>query len=236
MEENMQPDPTTPQEEGKQPQSLSPQDMTQSEAFSPQEGTPLEPLPVHEAAKPGSFPIQAKKPSKWNIPALILGLFALILIIVVAGLGYWGYTLNTKLTATQQQLAALQGEHGKLQTDFATLTSNHEKLNTDFTQSKTDLEKANTDLSTTQSNLKKLQDQNSKLNAQIDKASKLAEVLYAWTTSSEPSDVFRIDSLIKEANDQQLITQWDNLTKSPSNDAFGQFVIFLVTEIRNNLK
>jgi type VI protein secretion system component VasF len=236
MEENMQPDPIVPQEEGKQPEPLSPQDVTQSEPISAQEGTQLEPLSSHKIAEPKTSPIPEKKPSKWNIPAIILGIFSFILLVVVAGLGYWGYTLNTKLTATQQQLTALQEEHGKLQADYATLTSDHEKLNTDLNQSKTDLEKVNTDLTTTQASLKKSQDQNKNLNAQIDKASKLAEVLYAWTTSNEPSDVFRIDSLIKEANDQQLITQWDNLTRSPSNDAFGKFLIFLVAEIRSNLR
>jgi hypothetical protein len=236
MEENMQPNPIAPQEEGKQPEPLSLQDMTQSEPISAQEEARLEPPSSHEITEPRISPIPQKKSSRWNIPAIILGIFSFILLVAVAGLGYWGYTLNTKLTATQQQLTALQGGHSKLQADYAALTSDHEKLNTDLTQSKADLEKANTDLTTTQASLKKSQDQNKNLNAQIDKASKLTEVLYAWTTSTEPSDVFRIDTLIKEANDQQLITQWDNLTRSPSNDAFGKFLNFLVAKIRVSLK
>jgi hypothetical protein len=236
MEKTMQPDLIVPQEEGKHPEPLSPQDMTQSQLVSIQEGTQFEPLSSHKIAEPKTSLIPEKKPSKWNIPAIILGIFSFILLVVVSGLGYWGYTLNTKLTTTQQQLTALQEKHGKLQADYATLTSDHEKLNTDFTQSKADLEKANTDLTATQAELKKSQAQNKNLNAQIDKASKLTEVLYAWTTSTEPSDVFRIDSLIKEANDQQLITQWDNLTRSPSNDAFGKFLNFLVAKIRISLK
>lgn len=232
----MQPDSTVPQEDGKQPEPLSPAEITQSEPLSAQEGTQLEPLYAHKIAEPKTSPRPEKKSLKWNITAIILGIFSFFLLVAVAGLGYWGYTLNTKLIETQQQLSALQGEHGKLQTDYATLTSNHEKLNADLTQSKADLEKANTDLITTQASLKKSQDQNKNLNAQIDKASKLAEVLYAWTTSTEPSDVFRIDSLIKDANDQQLITEWDNLTRSPSNDGFGKFLNFLIAKIRISLK
>lgn len=236
MKKTMQPNPIAPQQEGKQPEPLSSQDMTQSEPLSAREGTRLEPSSSHEITEPRISPIPEKKSSRWNIPAIILGIFSFILLAVVAGLGYWGYTLNVKLATSQQQLTALQGEHSKLQADYAALTSDHEKLNTDLTQTKADLDKVNTDLTTTQASLKKSQDQNKNLNAQIDKASKLTEVLYAWTTSTEPSDIFRIDSLIKEANDQQLITEWDNLTRSPSNDGFGKFMNFLVAKIRVSLK
>jgi len=239
----MQPNLLSPEQEEKQSESLDLQEITQPHFSVVTEATPLEPVPVIEPTSTPPAPIVEKKRSKLNIPAIILGIFVFILLVAATGLGYWAYTLRTELITTQQQLTALRGDHSHLQTDYATLksekeklTGEREKLNVELTQSKADLEKANADLTATQADLKQSQDQNKSLRAQIDKASKLAEVLYASMTSNEPSDVFKIDSLVKKANDQQLITKWDEFTTSPSQDAFWKFFNFLVGYIRVTLK
>ena len=84
----MQPDLGSPQQDDKQP----------------------EPPPMHEAPPSIPAPAQVKKQPKRNIAAIILGLFAFVLLLAVAGLGFWAFSLNTKLTAAQQELTALQGE------------------------------------------------------------------------------------------------------------------------------
>jgi len=231
----MQPNLLSPEREENQSTSLDLQEITQPHLSFPTETTQLASVPAEDNTPQPSL-ITEKKHSKLNIPAMILGILVFILLVAVMGLGYWAYTLRTELMATQQHLTALQGEHNNLQTDYTTLASEKERLNTELAQSKAELEKANTDLATTQANLKKSQSQNENLHTQIDKASKLVEVLYAWTTSDEPSDVFKIDSLVKKVNDQQLITRWDDLTRSPTQEAFGKFFSFLIDYIRFTLK
>jgi septal ring factor EnvC (AmiA/AmiB activator) len=226
----MQPDLLTPDKEEKQPEPLP-----------IQEGIPSQPIFTPEVvqAEPTNLkspPTAAKKHSKLNVAAIILGILVFILLTGVAGLGYGVYVLRTELISTQQQLATLQGEHGKLEGDYTALTSENEKLNADLTQSKADLEKANADLTTAQADLKKSQDQNKDLKAKIDKSSKYASILYSWFTSKNPSDVFKIDTQIKAAEDTQLTSLWDKLTNSPSDDRFGEVIIYLVNALRNGLK
>jgi uncharacterized protein (DUF3084 family) len=209
----------------------------QPDPLSTQEGTQPEPNSVQEVAKPAPTPIvQRKKSSNWGITAIVLGIFVFVLLVAVAGLGFWAYTLTTKLTATQQQLTALQGEHNKLQTDYATLTSDNEKLNTDLTQTKTDLEKANADLATAQADLKKSQDQNKSLNAKIDLARRKAEILYAVSTVKSATDFLQVDTLIKATNDIQLLTQWNKFASSPTTESSVNFILYLISSIVNDLK
>ncbi len=252
----MQPEPLSPPQEEVPPESeaqpiesltptreeISPESSSVEPEIPPVEplsmgaGTQTEAGPVQEVAKPEPTPIPEKRSSKWRITAIALGIFAFILLVGVAGLGFWAYTLNAKLTVTQQELAAVQAEHGKLQTDYEVLTGSNEKLNTDLTQAKTDLEKANADLANAQADLKKAQDQNKKLSTQINKAGKLADILYAWFTTKNASDVFKIDSQIKATSDTKLKSLWSEFTASPSDDKFGEFLVYLIGAIRSGLK
>ena len=130
----------------------------------------------------------------------------------------------------------MQGEHGKLQTDHTALASENDKLNADLTQTKADLEKANADLMTAQAELKKSQDQNKDLYAKIDTANKYVKILYSWFTSRNASDMFKIDTQIKDAKDTQLASLWNKFTNSPSEDKFAEILVYLVTVLRNGLK
>jgi regulator of replication initiation timing len=232
----MQPDLLTPEKEENQPELLAVQEeMSSQPLFTPEAAQPT-PAPVNEPTPVIPSPTAEKKRSQLNVAAIVLGVIVFFLLLGVAGLGYGVYVLRTELIATQQQLAALQGEHGKLQTDYTALTTQNEKLSAELTQSKADLEKTNADLTTAQADLKKSQDQNSDLNAKIDKASKLANVLYSWFTSKSPSDMFKIDTQIKDARDTQLTSLWNKFTNSPSEAKFGDLMIYLATALRNGLK
>jgi regulator of replication initiation timing len=233
----MQPDLLIPEKEENQPEPLAIQEETSSQPlFTPEAAQQPAPAPVNEPTPVKPSPTAEKKRAKLNVAAIILGVIVFFLLLGVAGLGYGVYVLRAELISTQQQLAALQGEHGKLQTDYTALTTENEKLNAELTQSKADLEKTNADLTTAQADLKKSQDQNSDLNAKIDKASKLANVLYSWFTSKSPSDMFKIDTQIKDARDTQLTSLWNKFTNSPSEAKFGDLMIYLATALHNGLK
>lgn len=210
----MQPDLGSPQQDDKQP----------------------EPPPMHEAPPSIPAPAQVKKQPKRNIAAIILGLFAFILLLAVAGLGFWAFSLNTKLTAAQQELTALQGEHSTLQADYAALTSEKKKLDADLTQSKSNLDKTNTHLATAQTDLAKSQEEIKALDAKISKAKKLSDILYTFTTAKSASDIFKVDTLVKDANNASLKAKWDKFTASPSPEGSSDFIFYLITSIRDTLK
>jgi hypothetical protein len=224
------------QGEKKQPEPLSAQDMSQSEGSSRFEITQPKLTPVDRGIELKTPLMAEKKRAKLNIAAIGLAFLVFLLLLSFAWVGYWTYKLSTELAATQQQLSTLQTEHAKLQTDYATLTSENEKLNADLTQSKADLEKTTTDLANARADLSKSKQEGDKLNDQIAEAGTFAEILYRWTTSENPSDVFKIDALINETNDKQLIDPWNAFTNAPSEDTFGGFMHSLVLAIRNSLR
>lgn len=215
---------------------LSAQPDEPTESLSSQAvAKPTESTPVEETTTLKPPPV-AKKRSKLIIASIGLGLFMVLLLVSFAWVGYWAYTLNTELTAAQQQFSMLQTEYDKLKSEHSTLTLEHEKLNAELSQTKTDLEKANTDLTTAQADLSKSKDQGEKLDAQIDAAGKLAEVLFVFSMSDDPSDVFKVDELIKDTNNQQLIDKWNTFTRTPSDDALSAFMEYLILAVRNSVR
>jgi uncharacterized protein HemX len=201
-----------------------------------EESMQSEPHSTQEDQKPEQAPVQEMKPQKRSPITGILAIFLVILLVAVAGLGFWAYQLNTSLMAAQQQLTALQDEHAKLQSDHAKLKSDHEKLTTDFSQAKADLEKSNGDLTTAQADLKKSQDQNEGLNAKVDHARKNAEILYAASTVASTTDFFQVDTMIKAANDEQLLAEWNKFAETPTADASFNFLLYLMSSIEDDLK
>ena len=194
------------------------------------------PMPAPVAA-PAPAPVQVRKASRGFPIFTILGiLLTLVLFVATVGLGYWAYTLNTKLTDTQQQLTTLQGEQTKLKADYATLQGEKDKLSKDLDQTKADLDKANTELATTKSDLDKANTKITELTAKIEKVSKLAEVLYAWNVADEPSDILVIDKLVDDTNNSELAQRWKNLTNSFTDKNYSDFIDYLISQIRIGLK
>ena len=232
----MQPDLLSVQQEEEVPESLPPQDLTPSELLSAPEIAQPEPISVGEAAdaKPALSP--QKKRAKLNIAVIALTFLVFLLFLAFGWVGYWAYTLNTELTTAQGQLAALQAEHGKLQTDYTALTSENEKLNADLTQSKTEGEKANTDLAAAQADLSKSKEKAEKLDAQIDTAGSLAEIFYVLTITDNETDLLKVDRLVTASKDKELIKRWDAFTGSPSPDSMSAFLEYLATATRNSLR
>lgn len=220
----MQPDLLYAPDEERQPESVSLQDPTPFPAISTPEVETLSPAPVR------------KKSLKLTIAIMGLGLLIFFLLAAFAWVGYWAYQLNTELTNTQEQLTTLQAAYTKLQVDYITLTDEHEKQNAELTQAKTDLEKANTDLSTAQADLDTSQEKNESLSAKIEKAGDTAEILYVMSISDQESDILKIDRLVTESNNLELIKQWDKFTNSPSEEAIAGFLNYLILTTRNSLR
>jgi cell division protein FtsB len=232
----MQPDLLSIHQEDEQAELVSPQDLTQSERLSIPDAAPLAPAPVKEIVNPQPVLPTEKKRFKLNFAVIGLVLFVFVLFMAFGWVGYWAYTLNTELVSTQQQLAALQAKQDQLQAEYTTLTSEKDKLNADLIQSKTDLEKANTDLTSVQADLSQSKQNGDKLETKLEKASDLVEILFVTATSDEESDIFKIDRLITESNNPELIKQWDTFTAAPSDDAFSAFLDYLVLAARDSLK
>jgi type VI protein secretion system component VasF len=230
----MQTDLLFTQREEEQPESLSSQNLTLSEIPSTPETAQPEPPSTVEANPAVRV---EKKHSGLKIAAIVLAFLAIFaLLLSFAWVGYWAYTLNNELNTTQQQLTTLQTEHEKLQADYVALTSKNEKLNSDLALSKSDLEKSNTDLTSTQADLSKSKQNEEKLQTRIDAAGQLMEILYVMSTSDHESDVLKLDRLVTESKDKELMEQWDTFTQSPSEDAIGAFLEYIVSAIRNHLK
>lgn len=192
---------------------------------------------IPEALPPQSAPVIEKKRSKSKLPIIALGVLVFLLFAAFAWVGYWAYTLSTDLATAQQQLSVLQAEHEKLQADYANLTSENEKLNADLTQAQADLKKANTDLANTKADLTISKTRNNELTGKLDNASTLAEILQIWAMSEDPSDVFKINSLIENSRNQELVNQWDTiLTDAPSEEAFFGFMQYLIVATYDSLK
>lgn len=218
-------------------QPASSQDLIQPEAASTPDPVQRGTIPAVEATDANPAIRVEKKRSKPNIVAVSLVLlFIFGLFLSFAGVGYWAYMLNNKLNTAQQQLTALQSEHTNLQADYASLTSENKKLNNDLTQSRAELEKTTTNLTTTQADLSRSKQDGEKLQTQFEEAGDLVEVLYATATSDEESDIFKIDRLITESNNKDLVKHWDTFTSSPSEDAFSAFLDYLILATRNSLK
>jgi len=209
----MQPEPLAPQPEEKQPNP-----------------------PVQVEMKPESSAIHEKKSSKRNIISIVLGIFVVLLLAAIAGLGYWAYTLNSNLASTQQELASLQAEYDQLKTDHASVKSDNEQLTADLDQAKADLEKTVGDLASSQDDLTESRGQNELLNNQIDSASRFAEILYTFSNTASANDLLTVDSLINDTHNSQLITAWNNFTSAPSDQGAADFLLYLITIIRDSLK
>lgn len=232
----MQPDLLSVEREEERLEALSPGEGPQSETQFMPEAAQLKDNPIVEVpeSKP-ALPTQ-KKRSGWIFAAIGLVLLVFFLFLGFGWVGYWAYTLNTELTTAQSELAALQAKHHKLQADYTTLTSESEKLNADLTQSKTDLEKATSGLATAQADLDRSKAQNNDLNTQINKAGKLAEILYVISISDNESGILKIDRLVNEAGNKELTKQWDAFTTSPSEDGFTAFLDYLIFATRESLR
>ncbi len=160
----------------------------------------------------------------------------IVLVLALLGVGFWGFQTNSKLTATSGELAVAQTDLATLQGKYDSLTKDNAQLASDLAQTKTDLEKAQADLAKAQSDLTKSQDQGKELQAKIASASKKTEALYAFLTVKTTEDFLVLDTMITATNDKDLIAQWSIFTSSPTTENSANFLLYLITDIKDDLK
>jgi septal ring factor EnvC (AmiA/AmiB activator) len=215
-----------------QPDLLSPEKEESQLGSSSAQETQVETQPLQEAKNVSPSPA-GKKRSKSIWAYLALGVLVFLLLAAFAWVGYWAYNLSTQLVHSQQQLVTLQASFAELQTGYETLKSENGKLNTELVQTRSDLEQASSDLDAAQSDLAASQSQSKSLSDQIDRASKLADILYAFDTVKNEIDFLQLDKLIRDSKNQQVITEWNNIS---SDEDFRNFLGYLILVTRDSLK
>ena len=148
-----------------------------------------ESMPASESMKP-----QSGKSSMMS--KIILG----VLVLALLGVGYWGYTTNSTLKATQGDLTALQAKYDKLTKDNASLTSNLAQTTTDLETTKAELEKTKEELS-------KSQKLASGYRASMDKALKWMDVVITWDV--DDSNDVAVKKTVDATGDSKLKSLWD---------------------------
>ncbi len=176
----------------------------------------------------------AHRTDKPNKAFTIVGALLMVIAIVAAvGLGVWSYQLNTKLTTTQaqltttqSQLASLQAQHDQLKTDHANLATERTRLNATIEQGKADLAKVNADLNTAN-------DQITAQRAKLDLAKTLMSISEA-AVNGEGIPV--IDDMVRRTKDTQLITLWNAVVRSPTEENAVAFYQYLSDALANALE
>ena len=151
---------------------------------------------------------RVQKSGIWKkVFTILAGAVLVVAVVTAVGLGVWAYQLNTRLTATQKQLATLQGDFDKLKADNASLTSNLKQANTDLDKSKSDLAKSQDDLELANT-------EKSAQQIKIDTAKNLMPVIDALFVSGEND--MAIEAKINKTGDASLINLWNALVKTPN--------------------
>ena len=145
------------------------------------------------------------------------------------GVGFWAVRLTFTLGGTQEQLAALQSDYTKLQ-------SENKQLVEDLKIANANLEQKNKELATAKADLKNAQDQNKTLRAKMDLASETAEILDAFFNVDKAIDFFALSTKVQATRDRELIKQWDAYRSSSSSDSTFDLILYMVGSIRDELK
>ncbi len=164
----------------------------------------------------------------WKIPILV------ILILAVAGLGYWTWQLSTNLKAAQQSLSALQGKYDDLTAENSRLTTELGQTSSELEQTSTELAGTNDTLKTTRSDTSKLKQEASNLQSKKDKSFKYVDVMRGIF---EDNDTF-FETMLKViiTGDAKLLELYNTYTKSRSTTDLGNWTEHLLTKAVELLK
>jgi septal ring factor EnvC (AmiA/AmiB activator) len=169
--------------------------------------------------------VAPKAPMKINFLALFLALALVILCCAFTGLGYWAFTLNTKLNAKQGELVTLQGKYDSLTAEKNKLSTDLDTTTASLEQTKTELDATKTELSTTQSDLSTSKNETAALQAKIDKANKVVDVLVAIFVNSE-NDA-SIEKKVVATGDTKMKSLFDDFMAKPNQTTFNAFEDYL---------
>ena len=174
---------------------------------------------------------------KNNVVLIALGAFLLIACVAAAGLGFWAFTLNTKLTDTQTQLQDSQAQLQDSQGKNVTLQSTYDALVAENTQTKSDLEQAQTRIKELEDDLKAAEEKSTSLAAKIDKVLEKTDLLETFWAFD--FDVF--ETKLRAANDDVLTQKYNDWMNSTSGtdesfNAYDGLVQYLIQSIKDAAK
>ena len=167
----------------------------------------------------------------WTVVLLIL------LILVAAGaaaLGYWGYTLNNSLLASQQKLSQLQSQYDQLKTENEGLNTQITDVQAQLTATKDDLTSSQADLAAVKADLKKAQDATKSLQAKIAKEAKLVDVTVALFV--DQANDRAIEKTVQASGDSQLISLFKKAMETRKAADWREWLNYLFETMEKTLK
>lgn len=190
-----------------QPEPSVPQDVPQEQ---PVETPPVETPHVEPPHVEVPVAVPPKPARKFNF----LALFSVILLLAVAGLGYWAWQLNTTLATTRQDLAALQEKYDQLTTDkdalSAELDETRTTLESELETTKGELADSQAALETANAELEDARKELTTLQERMKKASKWMDVAIASMVDGENDD--SITKKVNALGDAKLKSMWKEVT------------------------
>ncbi|RJP47136.1 MAG: hypothetical protein C4583_17125 [Anaerolineaceae bacterium] len=173
---------------------------------------------------PGENPV-TKSPRKFNFKIL----FLIILLLAVAGVGFWAFQLNTSLKAAQESLATLQGKYDDLTAENGRLTTEFGQVSSELEQTNTELASTNDTLKTIKAELTKSNQEVSDLQEKMKKAGLYVEIMRgAFKDSDTLLETFLKVLLVK---DSELTSLYETYLKSRSSSDLLRWSSYLISTI-----
>jgi len=164
----------------------------------------------------------------WKIPILV------ILILAVAGLGYWTWQLSTNLKAAQQSLSALQGKYDDLTAENSRLTTDLGQTSSNLEQTSTELAGTKDTLKTTRSDTSKFKQEASNLQSKKDKSFQYVNIMRGIFENKDTM----FDTFVKVllTGDVKLLELYNTYSKSRSTTDLDNWTEHLLSKAMELLK
>ena len=199
--------------------------------MQPGPALPQEPQ-KQESELQGGNPVTAP-PRKFNVKIIFLTL----LILAVAGLGFWSVQVNINLKAAQQSLAVAQSRYDALIAGNAKLTADLGQTNTELEQANTELAKTNETLTTTKSEISKVNSQVLSLKSKKEKAQPYATLLFSVFFLPENDAKWPVIFFeILQLKDKELSDLFSNYIQTPTQINFEKWIGYAITAMGEILR
>ena len=176
---------------------------------------------------------EVKLPRKSTSRIILL----VLLVLGVAGLGYWNFQSNANLRAAQQSLAATQRKYDEV-------TARNENNTRDLGQTNGELEQVNAELVKTNENLTTARAELSKANSRVSGLKSKKEIVGPYVTllfsvfflPDNEAKGLTIYVLISLMKDQKLLDLYSNFTENPNQSNFETWIGYALTTMRDILR
>jgi Tfp pilus assembly protein PilO len=196
--------------------------------MQPEPALPQEPQ-KQESELQGGNPVTAP-PRKFNVKII----FLILLILAVAGLGFWAFQLNTNLKAAQTSLETLQGKYDDLTAENGRLTTEFGQVSGELAQTSTELASTTELLKTAKADLSKSKQEVSALEAKMKKAGLYVEIMRG--AFKDKDNLFVTYLKVAIVKDSELTELYDTYMKSRSSTDLLKWFAYLISTTVEILK